>query len=86
MEDDSCWKNIADGLALGVHVSNVDNLGCHETRCPTAHEQVLSLISVSGETKITDYDFQAVALLEHDVLRLQIPMNDPSFAQVLEPH
>lgn len=84
VEDDACGKDITDGLAFGAHISDVDDLRGHEARSPTPHKQVPILIRESGQAEIANGQIQVILLPEHDVLRLEIPMDDPEFGQVAE--
>ena len=70
MEDDSSWKDIADGVTLGVHVSNVDDLGSNKARGATSHEEILLFLCIGGQAEVADGQVPWTLLSKHDVLRL----------------
>jgi hypothetical protein len=77
MEDDSSREDVTDGIALGIHVPDVDDLRSNEPRGSTPHEEILLLLSISRQAEVTDRQVPRVFLSKHDVLRLQITMDDP---------
>ena len=76
MEDDTSREDIADGITLGAHVSDVDDFWGHKARGPASDEQVFFLVSVSGKAKVAYGSFPALVLLEHDVFWLEVAMDD----------
>lgn len=77
MEDDSSWEDVADGVTLGIHVPDVDDLGSNEARSSTSNEEILLFFSIGGQAEVTDGKVPGIFLSKHDVLGLQITMDDP---------
>jgi len=76
MEDDSCRKNVTDGIAFGRHIFDIDNLRGHKARRATSYKQILLLFCVSSKTKIAYRQFSRILFFEQNILWLQISMND----------
>ena len=82
VEDDASRKDVADGIAFGAHIPNVDDLGSHEARCAAPDKKILLLVGVGGQAEVADGSFPALLFLEHDVLGLQVSMDYSILGQV----
>ena len=86
VKDNSRRKNVANWLAFGGHVLDVDDLGCDKAWSATSYEQVFAFVGISCESEITDSQFKAIFVLEHNVLRLEVTMNDALLVKVIKSH
>lgn len=79
MEDDSRREDIADRVAFGLHILDVDDLGSHESWGSASHKKVFLFFSVGSQSEITDADFEAVLPFEHDIFGFEVSVNDAFF-------
>ena len=84
VQDDPHREDVADGGTLGRHVLDVDDFRSHKPRSATSHEQVLLLISMGGQSEVTNGHITGILLLEDDVLWFQVAVDDPVFCQMAE--
>ena len=84
VEDDASREDIANRVALGRHVLDVDDLGRDEAGRAASHEEVLLLFGVGGEAEVADGQVLGVYLPEHDVLGLEVAVDDPSLREVAQ--
>jgi hypothetical protein len=79
MENDTCWEDIANRLAFGAHVSNIDDFWCNKARSTTPDKQIFLLVCISGQAKVTDSSIPTLFLFEHNILGLKVSVDDSIF-------
>ena len=84
MEDDACREDVTNGVTLGGHIADVDDFWCNEARSTASDEKILFFFGVSGESEVADGGFPLFVLLEHDVLWLEVTVDDPVFGQMCQ--
>lgn len=85
MEDDACREDIAYGLTFRTHVSDVDYFGSDKARSAAADKEILFLVCVGGQAEIANSDFPTFVPFEHDVFRLEVPVDDAAAVEVHQP-
>lgn len=76
MEDESSREDIANRITFRRHVSDINNLGRHKARSSTAYEQIFLFFRIGRKPEITNYKVIDSLLSKHDVLGLQITMDN----------
>ena len=76
MEDEPQAEHIANGLVLGLHVLDVDDLRSHVARSAAPHEEVLRDIGELSQPEVGNHALEAALTLEQDVLRLKVAVHD----------
>lgn len=73
------------GIALRVVALVVYDLRGYVTGCSTSSKQLVAIGGVGRQSKVDYHDVGGSLALRHDVLGLQIPMDDPSRGQHIQP-
>ena len=85
VEDESETEDIADGRVLGLHVLDIDDLGCHVARGAAPHEQVLLRICELSQPVVRNHALVTLAAPQQDVLRLEVAVHDVLAVHLLQP-
>ena len=85
VKDDSYRKYIADSLALGRQIFDIDDLRSHKAWGTATDEQVLLLVWMCGQTEITNGQILSIIFPEDDVLRFEVAMDDVMFGEMGKP-
>ena len=75
VEDASCTEDIADGMRLGRHVLDIDDLRGDIARRAAPDKQVIGVVSDCGQSKVDNYWLLRV-FAEDDVVRFEVTMDD----------
>lgn len=54
IEDAANTEDVTDGLRLGRHILNIDNLWSHIAWRATSHKEIVRVISNRGKSKVDD--------------------------------
>ena len=84
MEDEPQAEDIANGLILGLHILDVDDLRSHVTRRAASDKQILLRVCELGQSEIRNRTLETTLGPEKNVLRLQVPMHDLLAVHFLE--
>ena len=84
MEDEPQAEDIANGLILGLHILDVDDLRSHVARRAASDKQILLRVCELGQSEIRNRTLETTLGPEENVLRLQVPMHDLLAVHFLE--
>ena len=84
MEDYSSWKDITYRRAFSWKVLDVDDFWGHKARGTASHKQIFVLVSVGGKAKVADGEIHLALPLEHDVLGLEVSVDDVALGEMTE--
>lgn len=86
MTDHSQTEDIADWVAFGLQVLDIDNLRSNIPRRSTPHKQILRLIGPGRQPKVRNHTIKVILLPQEYILWFEIPMHYSFSVHVLQPH
>ncbi len=85
MENDSNTKKVTDWVIFCFEIFEVNDLRSNVSWGSTSDKKVLLFVTMSGETKISNYTIVVIFVSQDDVFRFKIPVHDPLFMHVFKP-